>query len=223
MATLPPHLRRSVVAACRRLKARTQVPEELSTAELISILDGSHRLFQGSGYRARPDVWVEAAAEVLGWRGEAAERALSSLGVAYDRYRMEAAAAARVMDQIPEIALTRSRIAERIGDAILRIAPEASQAISVYAHRITKGDLSTRKDCALVLGRFGSEAAPAVPALVASLEWGRGALHAEVITALGMIGPAAKDAIPTLEKLTEHEDRQIAERAKAALRQVQRR
>ena len=35
-----------------------------------------------------------------------------------------------------------------------------------------------------------------------------------------MIGAAAKDAIPTLEKLTEHEDRQIAERAKAALRQV---
>ena len=35
-----------------------------------------------------------------------------------------------------------------------------------------------------------------------------------------MIGPAAKDAIPTLEKLTEHEDKQIAERAKAALRQV---
>ena len=36
----------------------------------------------------------------------------------------------------------------------------------------------------------------------------------------GMIGPAAKDAIPTLEKLAEHEDPQIAARAKAALRQV---
>ena len=35
-----------------------------------------------------------------------------------------------------------------------------------------------------------------------------------------MIGPAAKDAISTLEKLTEHDDPQIAERAKAALRQV---
>ena len=34
------------------------------------------------------------------------------------------------------------------------------------------------------------------------------------------IGPAAKGAIPTLEKLTEHEDKQIAERAKAALRQI---
>ena len=35
-----------------------------------------------------------------------------------------------------------------------------------------------------------------------------------------MIGPAAKAAIPTLEKLAEHEDRQIVERAKAALRQI---
>ncbi len=42
----------------------------------------------------------------------------------------------------------------------------------------------------------------------------------EAITALGMIGPAAKAAIPTLEKLTQHADPQIAERAKAALRQV---
>ena len=42
----------------------------------------------------------------------------------------------------------------------------------------------------------------------------------DAITALGMIGPAAKDAIPTLEKLAEHDDAQIAARAKAALRQV---
>ena len=35
-----------------------------------------------------------------------------------------------------------------------------------------------------------------------------------------MIGPAAKAAIPTLEKHTEHQDPQIAERANAAGRQV---
>ncbi len=43
---------------------------------------------------------------------------------------------------------------------------------------------------------------------------------AEAVTALGMIGPAAKAAIPTLEELAEHEDRQIAERAEAALSQI---
>ena len=39
-------------------------------------------------------------------------------------------------------------------------------------------------------------------------------------TALGILGPPAKEAIPALEKLAEHEAPQIAERAKAALRQV---
>ncbi len=52
--------------------------------------------------------------------------------------------------------------------------------------------------------------------VVASGAGGRGCND----TALGMIGPAAKEAIPTLEKLTEHDDPQIAERAKAALRQI---
>ena len=42
----------------------------------------------------------------------------------------------------------------------------------------------------------------------------------EVVTALGMIGPNAKEAISVLETLTEQDDRQIAERAKAALRQI---
>ena len=42
----------------------------------------------------------------------------------------------------------------------------------------------------------------------------------EAITALGMLGTEAKDAIPRLEILASHEDAQIAERAKAALRQI---
>ncbi len=40
------------------------------------------------------------------------------------------------------------------------------------------------------------------------------------ILALAANGLSARHAIPFLEKLTEHEDPQIAERAKAALRQV---
>ena len=35
-----------------------------------------------------------------------------------------------------------------------------------------------------------------------------------------VIGPGASYALPTLENLTEHEDRQIAERAKAALKRI---
>ena len=43
----------------------------------------------------------------------------------------------------------------------------------------------------------------------------------EAITALGLIGPAAADAIPKLEKLAAMANRQIAGRAGAALRQIE--
>ena len=65
-----------------------------------------------------------------------------------------------------------------------------------------------------------SIAVDAIPDLIEATEDGDIAVVREVTTALGIIGPAAKEAIPTLEKLTYHDDPQIAERAKAALRQV---
>ncbi len=65
---------------------------------------------------------------------------------------------------------------------------------------------------------MGEQSVDFIPELI-KLTHDRNRLVAhEAITALGMIGPAAKDAIPTLEKLTDHEDTQISERAKAALR-----
>ena len=42
----------------------------------------------------------------------------------------------------------------------------------------------------------------------------------EVLTVLGMIGPDAKEAIPALERMMEAADKQLALRAKAALRQI---
>ena len=72
----------------------------------------------------------------------------------------------------------------------------------------------------MALGARTEEAVHAVPALIKVTDDSEAAVVREAITALGMIGPAAKEAIPTLEKLAEHDDRQIAERAKAALRQV---
>jgi HEAT repeat protein len=47
------------------------------------------------------------------------------------------------------------------------------------------------------LGNLGSDAAPAVPALLQALEQGE-CSHARVIITLGMIGPAAQEAVPTL-------------------------
>ena len=42
----------------------------------------------------------------------------------------------------------------------------------------------------------------------------------EAIAALSAVGSSAVEAIPSLQKLAKHEDKQIAERSKAAIRQI---
>ena len=68
----------------------------------------------------------------------------------------------------------------------------------------------------------GAAAAPAVPDLLAAISDEDEDLRVirEAITAPDMVGPKAADAVPSLETLTQHEDRQIAARANAALRQI---
>ena len=69
-------------------------------------------------------------------------------------------------------------------------------------------------------GPEGEEVAHAVAALVEALGDEESRVVAEAITALGMFGPEAESAVPALEERTGHGDAQIAERAKAALRQI---
>jgi hypothetical protein len=105
-------------------------------------------------------------------------------------------------------------------DAILAAnATEGAKAV-IWAHRLTHhADPDARALAALEVGKLGSAAAPVVAQLVQALEQDRRVAR-EAIVALGMIGPDAAAAIPALQKLTGHEDRQIRERAKATLRQV---
>ncbi len=72
----------------------------------------------------------------------------------------------------------------------------------------------------MALRAQGERAKDAVPDLVKALDDPSLLVVREVITTLGIIGPFSKMALPRLEKLKEHEDRQIRERAKAVLRQV---
>ena len=106
-------------------------------------------------------------------------------------------------------------------EAIVELAPKSPEAGAAFGYLVQcKPNPAEALRAIVTLGQAG-HATGAVPYLLEILEGdGDARLLAEVITALGMIGPSAKDAIPTLENLTEHRDPQIAERAKAALRQV---
>ena len=46
-------------------------------------------------------------------------------------------------------------------------------------------------------------------------------VEVEAVTVLGMIGPKAREAIPTLKKLVRGSDTQLAARAKAALARIE--
>jgi hypothetical protein len=74
---------------------------------------------------------------------------------------------------------------------------------------------------ATLLGRFGADAAPAVPALNAALERLTYAPALQrVVLALGKIGPAAASAKTQIAKFTEHTDQHLARTARDVLTQL---
>ena len=107
-----------------------------------------------------------------------------------------------------------------LADALLLAAKTPQEGLLGHIYMLHEGDKNARIRHALILGQMRGWATVVVPHLIKELVDEDNRLVQEIITSLGTIGPAAKDAIPTLETLTEHPDPQIAERAKAALRQV---
>lgn len=76
--------------------------------------------------------------------------------------------------------------------------------------------------CATLLGRFGADAAPAVPALSAALERLTYAPALQrVVLALGKIGPAAASAKTQIARFTEHTDQHLATTARDVLAKLQ--
>jgi ubiquinone biosynthesis protein UbiJ len=75
--------------------------------------------------------------------------------------------------------------------------------------------------CATLLGRFGADAAPAVPALSAALgQLTYAPALQRIVLALGKIGPAAASAKPLIAKFTEHSDPHLARTAREVLAQL---
>lgn len=96
-----------------------------------------------------------------------------------------------------------------------------SEVVRQLASAISKTkDRATAREAAIALSEMGTSAGAAVRILVGASTADTSFHALEAITALGMLGPVAVEAIPTLEKLTRVDDPQIALRALAALRQI---
>ncbi len=158
---------------------------------------------------------------------------LSALVLDYTRIRQAGGSASIPMMQLlllgsvtwanpdaPFLRVLSKEEGSNLADALLAASETPEDSLLGHIYKLHEGDRVARNRHALMLGQMKSTATVVVPRLIEELGDQDTRLVQETITALGMIGPAARDAIPTLEKLTEHPDPQIAERAKAALRQV---
>ena len=173
-----------------------------------------------------------SARDELGYR-RAWHEFQSALALDYKRIRQEGGSPSIPMMQLlllavlkcanPDApfleALTKEERSD-LADALLLVAETQEESLLAHLYKLHEGDTTDRIRRALLLGQMKDLATDVTPHLIEELAEKDRRVVQEAITALGMIGPAAKDAIPTLEKLTEHEDPQIAQRAKAALRQV---
>ena len=102
--------------------------------------------------------------------------------------------------------------------AIAPSDPDSSAAygcLTAYHH-----DPRVRSKAALQAANLANGSDACVPFLLHALGDDHLSVLEEVLTALGMIGPSAREAAARLEQLAEHDNSQIAARAKAALRQI---
>ena len=87
---------------------------------------------------------------------------------------------------------------DRLIDGLYIAGLPLEATVLSLADTLQHGDLSERRLAVQALGRFGSAAADAVPALIETLDDEVSWVRNDAITALGKIGPAAEAAIPAL-------------------------
>lgn len=172
----------------------------------------------------------EVAAEVLGRMGPRAREALPVLAEKLRRaMRMtpretDAQVLRRGRAERRRILVQQRRqddFAATAAAAILKIAPGDPLSAPAWTWRLRHdADEHRRCQAALALGGLGGSASTEVPALIAALRDESHRVRCEVITALGMVGAAAQQAIPKLLELGASDDKAIAVRAKAALKQI---
>jgi tetratricopeptide (TPR) repeat protein len=87
---------------------------------------------------------------------------------------------------------------DRLFDGLYIAALPLEATVLSLADTLQHGDLSERRQALQALGRFGSAAADAVPALIETLDDEVSWVRNDAIIALGKIGPAAEAAVPAL-------------------------
>jgi HEAT repeat protein len=112
-------------------------------------------------------------------------------------------------------------VGTELARAVVIHLPHTPDAVAAWALLIYHFDMDVRLQAVMQLGQSGAnDAETAVKALQTSLTDGSVEVRREAVTALGMIGPPAADALPALQALAHDSDLQIRARATAAVRAI---
>jgi len=125
------------------------------------------------------------------------------------------------MRELPCVSDWTPPIRDRLYWALRRIDPADPAALPFYLERWAKASTWLQLDYVQQFGRMGRDAAPALPQVLALSRSHDALLAREAVTVLGMIGVPDGAAIARLRELQGADDRQLAMRASAALRQLQ--
>ncbi len=91
-----------------------------------------------------------------------------------------------------------TELSDRLTDGLHMAALPLETTVLSLADTLRHGDRVERRLAVRALGRFGSSAADAVPALIKTLDDEMSWMRNDAVIALGKIGPAAEAAIPAL-------------------------
>jgi hypothetical protein len=120
-----------------------------------------------------------------------------------------------------EVYLDR-RIQAAAARAMLQLAPKDPRSVEAFALLAERTQSEDRLSAVIAVRQSGAAGAALVPQLMNMAKDEDPLIRREAITTLGTLGPIAAPAATMLERLCADRDPQIAERARAALKQVRR-
>lgn len=108
-------------------------------------------------------------------------------------------------------------VADRAATVLSEIGPQALEKLTLV---LTDQDPYVVSLAIEVIGNMGPEGATAIPALIATSYHAHPIVREEVITSLGKIGVAQKEAILTLENALNDDEKWVRDEAKWALQTI---